>query len=62
MAEADIPIIFRATLQGTSCIKIDGDGGGRVTFTVTDSDKDALKQLIDKRMLGLMVSVELDPD
>jgi len=55
---SDIPIIFHAILQGASCIKIDGDGGGRVTFTVPDSDKESLKRLIDRRSANLVVSVE----
>jgi hypothetical protein len=55
-----VPVIFHACLTETSCIKIDGDGGGRVTLTVPDTDRDAFKTLIDLRKKRLVVTVEIE--
>lgn len=54
------PIIFHAALCETSCIKVDGDGTGRATFTVADSDRDALKALIDLKGKPLSCTVETE--
>lgn len=42
-------IVFTAALTGSGCLKMDGDGGGKILFTVPDTEKDAFHKLMDCR-------------
>lgn len=56
MDEAQL-VVFTAALIGSGCLRMDGDGGGKVILTVPDSEKDGLRQLMDCRHQELIVTV-----